>query len=160
MRNDWQKQERQARGNSRQIKAWRLRETCGTHGRLGCGPLAFQTSLGTMESLGGAEERLGSQVLVAEEPGGHHCPVCRGELAVAVWTLGVRRGSAAVCVDPGRLPSSLGLFTESAKGSFESAKESTYPCQGGKGSDGRLEGWLMGAGRKENVGELGRGRVT
>lgn len=36
MRKDWQRQERQARGNLRQIKAWRRRETCGTHRRPGC----------------------------------------------------------------------------------------------------------------------------
>lgn len=119
-----------------------------------------------MESLGGAEERLGSQVLVAEAPGGHHCPVCRRELVAALWTLEVCRGSAAVCVDPGRLPSSLDLWTEStnsAKGSFERAKESTYPCQEGKRAEGRLEGWLTGvvrAGREGNMGESGRGRVT
>lgn len=37
MRKDGQRQERQARGNLGQIKAWRLRETCETHRRLGCG---------------------------------------------------------------------------------------------------------------------------
>lgn len=59
----------------------------------------------------------------------------------------VPHGSAVVYVDPGRLPTSLGLWTEStnsAKGSFESAKESTYPCRGGKGANGKLERWLTG----------------
>lgn len=76
----------------------------------------------------------------------------------ALWTLGVLRGSAAVCVDPGRLPSSLGLWTEStnsAKGSFERAKENTYPCQEGKRAEGRLEGWLMGVeGRGQGEREM------
>lgn len=96
----------------------------------------------------GAEERLGSQVSVAEVPAGHHCTVCRTELVVTLWTLGVCCGSATVCVDTGKLPSSLGLWTEStdsAKGNFECAKESTYPCLVGKGANGRLGRWLTGS---------------
>lgn len=63
----------------------------------------------------------------------------------SLWTLGAPRGSAVVCVDPGRLPSSLGLCTESTnsvKGSFASAKESSYLC---KGVNVRLERWLAGS---------------
>lgn len=79
MRKDWQKQESQARGNLGQIKVWRHRETCETHRRPRCGLLAFQTSLGAMESPGGAEEGLGSQVAVAEVSDGHHHTVCGRE---------------------------------------------------------------------------------